>query len=136
MKDDKPIVLDSWAVLAYFNGEAPAADIANLISDAKENGIPLLMSVVNVGEVWYIIARRISPSDADEALDLLDEFGIRFIEVDIDLARVAASFKVSGNISYADCYAAALAEKRNAILITGDQEFTQFEERIKIHFMG
>jgi predicted nucleic acid-binding protein len=35
-------------------------------------------------------------------------------------------------MSFADCYAAALAMKRKCELLTGDKEFKQVEDKIKI----
>ena len=47
----KALVLDSWAVIAYFEDEPAGQQIADLIAGAHEEGIPVYMSVVNVGEV-------------------------------------------------------------------------------------
>ena len=58
---------DSWAVIAYLEGEAAAERVADHIADAHENDIPLFISVVNAGEVWYIIARETSLGDADRS---------------------------------------------------------------------
>jgi hypothetical protein len=42
--------------------------------------------------------------------------GIGIVEVDWNLTRQAAVFKVGGNISYAGCFAAALAKlKKNRV---------------------
>ncbi len=35
-------------------------------------------------------------------------------------------------MSYADAFAAGLAEMKKALLVTGDKEFKQIEEKIKI----
>lgn len=136
MKKPKAIVLDSWAVMAYLEDEPAAEKIANMIADAHDDDIPLLMTVVNAGEVWYIVARRRSSSDADRALQWLSEIGIRLVEVDWPLVKIAASFKVKGNISYADCFAAALARHHRAHLITGDHEFRQVENEIQIRWVS
>lgn len=132
MKRSKAIVLDSWAVIAYFEDEPAGERVADLISDAQESGIPLLMNVVNVGEVWYTFVRRHSVKDADEALRDLRSLGIKFHEVDWDLTRVAAAYKTKGGIAYADCFAAALAKHNKAALVTGDKEFKQLEDEISI----
>jgi predicted nucleic acid-binding protein len=47
----------------------------------------------------------------------------------------AAQFKVKGKMSFADCFAAALAKENKADLVTGDQEFKQVEGEVKIHWM-
>ncbi len=132
MHKPKSIVLDSWAIMAYLEDESAAEKVADLIADAHENGIPLLMTVVNAGEVWYIVARRTNSSEADRMIKLIQEIGIKFIDADWPLTKIAAGFKAKGRISYADSYAAALAKQQKAKLLTGDHEFEQVEVEISI----
>lgn len=131
----KAFVLDSWAVLAYLQAETAGQKIADLIADALEQGIPLLMSVVNVGEIWYIFAREISETEADKGVDSLRHLGIEFIGVDWKLARQAAAYKSNKKMSYADCFAAALAKEYKAELVTGDREFKQVESELQIRWV-
>lgn len=128
----KALVLDSWAVIAYFEDEPSAQEIANLIADAHEANVPVYMSVVNVGEVWYITAREISEKDADNIIQELHNLRIKFEDASWELTQEAARFKSRHKMSYADCYAAALAKVKNATLITGDKEFMSVEDQIKI----
>lgn len=132
MSQRKTIVLDSWAIMAYFEDEPAAEKIANIIADARDQDDRLLMSVVNIGEVWYAMARRHSERDADEAIRELRSIGIEFIDADWPLTKIAASYKVRGGISYADCHAAALANHYKATLVTGDDEFKQLKDEITI----
>lgn len=135
MTKPRSIVLDSWAIMAYLEDEPPAERIADTIADAKEDGIPILMSVINAGEVWYSVARKRSERDADQALRWLDELGIKLVDADLKLTQIAAKFKSKGGISYADCFAAALAKQNKATLITGDPEFKQLEKDIAINWL-
>lgn len=128
----KAIVLDSWAVLAYLEDENSGQKVADLIGDAHEHGIPLLMSVVNAGEVWYILAREVSEGEADKGIEGLRQLGIEFIDADWKLARVAGEFKSKNRMSFADCFAAALAKEHKAELVTGDKEFKQIENEVKV----
>src|SRR6267378_6265271 len=117
----KAIVLDSWAVIAYLEGEPSAEKVADHIADAHENEIPLFMSVVNAGEVWYIIARETSAGDADRSIIELKQLGIEFVDADWPLAHEAGSFKAKHKMFFADCFAAALAKHKKALLLTGDR---------------
>src|SRR3990172_7247625 len=128
----KALVLDSWAVLAYLEDEESSQKVADLIGDAHEHEIPLLMSVVNAGEVWYILAREVSEAEADKGVEGLRRLGIEFIDVDWKLSRQAGTYKSKNRMSYADCFAAALAKEHKAELVTGDKEFKQVEGDIKI----
>lgn len=131
----KAIVLDSWSIIAYLEDEPAGAKVERIISDAHEQGTLLLTSVVNAGEVWYIVARSTSREDADDAVRDIRRLGIEFIEADWALTRAAAEIKSAAKMSYADCFAAALAEKRTAVLVTGDPEFKQVANQVKVHWL-
>lgn len=132
MKKPAAFVLDSWAILAYFQDEPSAEKVADIMADAGDTSSPLLMSVINVGEVWYSIARRLSPRHGDSAVRELRNLGIIFVDIDWELAAVAARFKSKGGISYAECLAAAVAKKSRGAVITGDREFERLSSDISI----
>jgi ribonuclease VapC len=131
----KTIVLDSWAIMSYLQGEPSAEKVADIIADAHEDDVSLLMSVVNAGEVWYIIARRTSDADADRSIRQLKQLGIEMIDADWEIAHQAGKFKAEHRMSFADCFAAALAKQRKALLITGDSEFKQVEAEVTINWL-
>ena len=131
----KAIVLDSWAVIAYLEGEPAAERVADHIADAHENDIPMFISVVNAGEVWYIIARETSVSDADRSITELRHLGIEFVNADWSLAHDAGVYKSKLKMSFADCFAAAVAHQKKALLLTGDPEFKQVEQEITIDWL-
>lgn len=132
----KALVFDSWAVLAFYEDEPSGKQVAEIVTDANERGIPLWMSVVNVGEVWYVIARRTSQAEADATISELQSLGIQFDNVEWRLARQAAVFKSKYKTSYADGFAAAVAQQKNAHLVTGDRDFKQVEGDVKVLWLG
>ena len=132
----RAFVLDSWAVMSYLGGEPSAEKVADIMSDAHEEDIPLFMTVVNAGEVWYILAREVSVAEADSSIRQLRQLGIKFIDADWDLAHEAAGFKSKHKMSFADCFAAALAKQKKAHLITGDQEFKQVQKDISVTWLS
>jgi len=131
----KAIVFDSWAVIAFLEGEAAAEKVADHIADAHENEIPLFISVVNASEVWYIIARETSVSDADRSITEMRHLGIEFVDADWTIAHEAAGFKSKHKMSFADCFAAALAKHRKATLLTGDREFKHVDGDLSIEWL-
>jgi ribonuclease VapC len=131
----KAIVFDSWAVIAYLEGEPAAERVADHIADAHDDGIPLFISVVNAGEVWYIIAREASVSAADDSIKELRHLGIEFVDADWTIAHEAGRFKSKYKMSYADCFAAALVKQKKALLLTGDPEFKQVEKDVAINWL-
>ena len=88
--------------------------------------------MVNWGEVYYITLREAGRERADQVAHLLSALPIQFVPVDMELAKKAAELKASKKMSYADCFAAALARLRKAELVTGDKEFNQVEGEVKI----
>jgi ribonuclease VapC len=131
----KTIVLDSWAIMSYLQGEPSAEKVADIIADAHDDHVPLLMSIVNAGEVWYIIARRTSETEADRSIRELKQLGIDFIDAGWEVAHEAGRFKAKHRMSFADCFAAALAKHRKAQLVTGDHEFKQVEADVIINWL-
>jgi uncharacterized protein len=131
----KALVFDSWAVLAYLGDEASSQEVADLIASAHEDRLPMYMCSVNAGEVWYIIAREASEAEADRAVDDLTRLGIELLDADWPLARTAGAFKARYRMSYADCFAAALAKDRKCELVTGDKEFKQIEAETTIRWL-
>lgn len=131
----KAIVLDSWSVLAYLQGEPAGAQLISIITEAHESRIPLMLSVVNAAEIWYAFARRSTEEVADQSLLELNQLGIEFFDADLKLALRAAKFKAHHKMSLADCFAAALAKENRADLLTGDLEFRQVEEEVRIAWL-
>lgn len=131
----RAIVLDSWAIIAYLGDENAGKMVAEILADAHENRIPIKMSIINVGEVWYSFARQSSETEADQAVTVLSELGIEFVDVNWNLTRVAAAYKSKNRMSYADCFAAALAKHEKAELVTGDKEFKEIEDNVHITWL-
>src|SRR5438132_2099509 len=121
--------------MAYLEDEPAAEKIADIMADAHEEDIPLFMTVVNAGEVWYILAREVSVAEADSSIRQLRQLGISFIDADWLLAHEAAGFKSKHKMSFADCFAAALAKQKKALLLTGDPEFKQVEAEVTINWL-
>lgn len=128
----KVLVFDTWSIIAYYEDEPTGERVAQLIADANENSTPMWMSVVNAGEVWYIMARRTSQSEADATINELHNIGIQFDNAEWKISRQAGVFKSKHKMSFADAYAAALSLQKNAHLVTGDKEFLQLENDIKV----
>ena len=131
-KKAKAYVLDSWAVIAYLEDEPSGEQVEELIATAHEEQIPIYMSVVNVGEVWYTLAREVSEEEANAGVKMLSDLRIQFENVDWELTQEAARFKSQNKMSYADAFAAALTKMKKADLVTGDNEFKPLDGQIKI----
>ena len=128
-------VLDSHALMAFFEDEPGADLVRGLLLKAEESDLKLLMSVVNLGEVWYSIARTTSPETADQYIHEIQGMSIELVDADWQITHQAAVFKAKGKLAYGDCFAAALAKNRKAELVTGDPEFKAMEGEIEIAWL-
>ena len=63
MKNNK-IVLDSWALIAFFDNEPSAKNVEKIITKAHATNSKMMISVINLGEIWYTYARIYSDSFA------------------------------------------------------------------------
>lgn len=121
------LVLDSYALLALLEGGAAGERIKELVGKATDGRCQLFMSVVNLGEVLYIIERERGLPKAQEALARIDELPIRIVDVERGQVLAAAHIKAQWPVAYADCFAVALAQSHGATIVTGDLEFKQLE---------
>ena len=131
----KTIVLDSYALLAYFEKEEGWDTVAQLLADAAADRCTLCGCTVNWGEVLYITERVYGPEKAEEVEALLDDLPIEWVEAGQVLTREAARFKVDGGLAYADCFAAALAQQTDGEVVTGDPEFEAITDRIDVRWL-
>jgi len=125
-------VLDSHSLLAYLENETGTDKMIELFRVARDSGKTLLLSVVNWGEVYYITLREAGRERAEAVAHLISTLPIQIIPADLELAKQTAEFKAAKKMSYADCFAAALAKLKKAELVTGDKEFNQVEGDLKI----
>lgn len=128
-------MLDSWAVIAYLEDEPSGEQVEDLIATAHEEQIPIYMSVINLGEVWYTFAREISEEEASVSVKTLRDLRIQFEDANWEITQEAARFKSQHKMSYADAFAAALAKLKKAELVTGDKEFKSLDGEIKISWV-
>jgi len=125
-------VLDSWALLCYLEQEAGFEKIIELFEKAVDSSTPLLMCIVNWGEVYYQVARKFGEQRADEVAQLIQTLPIALVDADKELTREAARIKAAKRMAYADCFVAALTRLKKAELYTGDHEFRQVEKDIRV----
>jgi len=129
------IVLDAYGVISFLEREPGYEQVEKHFEHASQTGRDLLMCTVNWGEVYYSVLRETSPAKSEEVRRFLETLPIELVSADVDLARQAAIYKASHKMSFADCFAAALAKRHKATLVTGDKDFKQLEGDIKVSWL-
>jgi predicted nucleic acid-binding protein len=127
---NRAFVLDANAVLRLLLNEPGAPRVEHLIRDAHRSSTPLLLSVANWGEVFYLAWQRYGEDAARRTVDDLSRLPIQVLPLDLAQARRAAEIKARHQIPYVDSLAAALASQHQATLVTSDRHF----EKLGRHF--
>ena len=119
--DDEIYVLEACALIAFFNDEPGAEKLAVLLERADRHEVIILMSVVNLYEVYYDSLRSGGQSTASALLSDVDELAIEIVrECSDELLEQAAFFKVGETVSLADSFALGLAKLKNGKLVSTD----------------
>ena len=120
----KTRVLDSWPILEWLNWRQPATDAVEALLDESLAGkARLFMSAINAGEVYYFVRKTHSEMLAESWRQSSGTLPITIEVPTADEIWDAALLKGKHPISYADAFAAALAQKYRCPLVTGDQDF-------------
>lgn len=128
-------VLDSYALLAFFEAETGSEQVYRLLEEAKEGKCKLSMCAVNLGEVIYIVERARGLRKAQETLARIDELPIKIVNADRAITLAAAHIKANCSIAYADCFAAGLAHVKKIALLTGDREFRKIKPESNVRIV-
>lgn len=132
----KTRVLDSWAILEWINARQPAGKlVAEVLTQAETGKIRLMMSAINVGEVYYFLRKHHSAELAEDWRALSQTFPVTMEVPSMSDIWNAAALKGQFPISYADAFAAALAQKYDCALITGDHELRSVKH-LELHWIG
>ncbi|MBV6479206.1 MAG: hypothetical protein HGGPFJEG_01967 [Ignavibacteria bacterium] len=131
----KRYVFDSSALISYFDGEHNAEKVADLLEEINEKGLDAFLCVINLGEIYYHFLRTGGNHISDEIFKLTKTLPIKIIEANVELTLSAGRIKAFNKMSYADCFAAALAESKRAFLVSSDREFKQIENKVKLYWI-
>lgn len=115
------VCLDSWAILAWLDGEQPALDRVDGLLETRP-----VVSWINLVEVYYRLERDHGRGLADSTLSELRAV----LSPDLPgTARMieAARLKARAPIALGDCFAAVTAAAHGLTLLTGDPELLELE---------
>jgi predicted nucleic acid-binding protein len=123
-------------MLDFLNAGTGAHRVRELLRESVQQDIPLLMSVANWGEVFYVVWQKRGEEAARRAIENLSRLSIKPIPVDLEQSLKAAEIKTRHKMPYMDSLAAALAEIRQAVLVTSDRDFEKLGRRIPILWLS
>jgi predicted nucleic acid-binding protein len=121
--------------MAMLNKEPGAMRVKELLQAAENDDVTLSMSLINLGELAYIGERRWGSKRAQSMLAYLEKTSIQMVEASKERIFAAAYIKAHHRLSYADAFAAALAQEIDGILLTSDLEFRSLGDQIRIEWL-
>jgi len=116
-------VLDSFALLAYLEGEAGMARVRAVLVGAEAQRHTVYLSLINLGEALYITERERGLVEARRTLGAVDQLPLEIVGVSRATVLAAAHIKARFPISYADAFAVVTAQEHGGVVMTGDPEF-------------
>ena len=128
----KEYVLDANAVIRYFGVEdgQGGEKVRGLFEQAKRGEAQLSMSVVNMGEVLYILLKHVDEQRASHYIQVL-QHAVTIVEADARRTIEAARLKHQFKLGYADSFAASLALASKATLVSADPAFEKVGKSLK-----
>jgi predicted nucleic acid-binding protein len=131
----KTTVLDSYAIISYLQKQPGYDEVTKLFDECVTKDRETFLSIINWGEVIYHALRSGGEQKARLAEDAMRALPVQLVEANKELTYQAAQLKATNRMSYADCFAAGLAIRKKCELVTGDKEFKQVEDKIKIRWI-
>jgi predicted nucleic acid-binding protein len=116
-------VLDSFAMLAYLEGEAGMPKVRSALEGAAAGRHRVYLSLINLGEVLYVVERARGLTEAHRTLAIVDQLPLEVLPVTRSTVLAAAHVKARFPLAYADAFAMIAARDRAATVMTGDPEF-------------
>jgi predicted nucleic acid-binding protein len=128
----KDYVLDANAVTRYLKvSDASGGErVQELFVQAQRNQARLSMSVINMGEVLYILIKHIGEQRALHYIRVL-QHGVTIVDADVSQTIHAATLKHKYGLGYADSFAAALALSSKATLVSADPSFERVGKSLR-----
>ena len=132
----KKYVLDSYALIAFFEDEAGAQRVEEILKEMLAGKVKGYLCIVNWGEIYYITLREQGGEQAETVIRQIRKFPLHLMDADREQTYQAAKLKGKYPLAYADCFAASLAMKLKATLVTGDPEFKILQDFLSIDWIN
>ncbi|MGI9952156.1 type II toxin-antitoxin system VapC family toxin [Moorellaceae bacterium AZ2] len=120
-------VFDAYAVLCWLQEEPGASYVNNLMAKAEEKALEILISPINIGEIYYRLVKSGYNHLATSFLSDVKKrkFPWRIVPVSNSRVWYAAKLKAQYRISYADAFAVGLARETGGEIVTRDPEIIE-----------
>jgi predicted nucleic acid-binding protein len=127
----KEYVLDANALVRLYRDTPGAATVENLIRQARVGSAHLAISVVNLSEAACVLAKYFGAAKAFRCIEAT-RGAVGVVTVGEREALNTAMLRLRYKLGIADSFAAELAMRMRATLVTADPEFKRLGKQIKV----
>lgn len=128
-------VFDSFAMLAYLEGEAGMETVKKRLRQAETEAFAAYLCLINLGEILYITERERGIQQARAVLGMIEQLPLTLLPADREAILAAAHIKASYPLAYADAFVVAAAQMEQAAILTGDPEFRNVEHLVSVEWL-
>src|SRR5277367_1790159 len=105
--------------------------VRRLVESARGGEAELLISAINLGEVFYTLRKSRNEPASIQMISTLQNI-VSVVGVNPETAIRAAELKYRYKLGYADSFAALLAMERQATLVSADPDFEKLGKSLKL----
>jgi len=127
-------LLDTKALIAFFNDEEGAENVEKILKEIDENKAGGFVSAITLTEVYYLYSRERSADFAKMKIEQIKLSNLKSVVINEEIAIKAGEYKV-GAIPIADALIAASAYFVGAKVVTDDEHFEHLDVGV-IKFRG
>ncbi|HHQ49472.1 MAG TPA: type II toxin-antitoxin system VapC family toxin [Acidobacteria bacterium] len=137
MRSAVNVCLDSYALLAWLGDEPGSGLVDRLLADCESGTSTCHLSTINLGEIYYILARRAGEPPAERFWTECTRgiLPIRLATATAPRIRAAARIKAQFPVAYADAFAVATALAHRCPLVTADPEIQRIAPAVGLHLL-
>jgi predicted nucleic acid-binding protein len=131
IREDRSYVLDTSALLAYWNDEKGADEVEKILR-LGSSGARVYISFMTLMEAKYQLWRKVGKQSADEFERMARNLPMTRIDVTDLILDLASEIKAKRKLSVADSWIIATAMETQSALVHKDPEFEQVKDRLTL----
>jgi uncharacterized protein len=118
------MVFDSYALIELALGvNKKNCDVVEGYLNKIGDDFSVYLNEINLGEIYYLIAKKRNEKLAQETLDMILKSSIKTVPIDQKFIINASKIKAIYHVSFADAFCIQTALTFNAPILTRDREF-------------
>lgn len=127
-------ILDTKALIAFFNNENGAEKVEKILKEIDENKAEGFVSAITLTEIYYLYSRERGEDFAKRKIEQIKLSNLKMVVINDEIAIKAGEYKIKA-IPIADALIAASAYFVGAKVVTDDEHFEKLDVSV-VRFRG